>query len=73
MNAWRELLAEAWSPRYRVLTLVALIVIGAAGAMAAAAVTEAAGGTAVQALDAAAIALQNTMGSVCDSPRSSGR
>jgi L-serine dehydratase len=40
--------------------------IGAAGAMAAAAVIEAAGGTAAQATDAAAIALQNTMGSVCD-------
>lgn len=40
--------------------------IGAAGAMAAAAVIEAAGGSAGQALDAAAIALQNTMGSVCD-------
>ncbi|MCP4726359.1 MAG: hypothetical protein GY863_15045 [bacterium] len=40
--------------------------IGAAGAMAAAAVVELAGGTAEQALDAAAISLQNTMGSVCD-------
>ena len=40
--------------------------IGAAGAMAAAGVVEAAGGTARQATDAAAIALQNTMGSVCD-------
>lgn len=40
--------------------------IGAAGAMAAAAVVEAAGGGAQQATDAAAIALQNTMGSVCD-------
>ena len=40
--------------------------IGAAGAMAAAGVVEAAGGTAQQAADAAAIALQNTMGSVCD-------
>ncbi|MGC8872996.1 MAG: L-serine ammonia-lyase, iron-sulfur-dependent, subunit alpha [Chloroflexia bacterium] len=40
--------------------------IGAAGAMAAAAVVEAAGGTAEQAFDAAAIALQNAMGSVCD-------
>lgn len=40
--------------------------IGAAGAMAAAAVVEAAGGTARQACDAAAIAFQNTMGSVCD-------
>jgi len=40
--------------------------IGAAGAMAAAAVVEAAGGSAAQALDAAAISLQNTMGSVCD-------
>jgi L-serine dehydratase len=40
--------------------------IGAAGAMAAAAVVEAAGGTAEQAADAAAIAFQNTMGSVCD-------
>lgn len=40
--------------------------IGAAGAMAAAAVVEAAGGTARQAVDAAAISLQNTMGSVCD-------
>lgn len=40
--------------------------IGAAGAMAAAAVVDAAGGTASQASDAAAIAFQNTMGSVCD-------
>jgi L-serine dehydratase len=40
--------------------------IGASGAMAAAAVVEAAGGTARQAADAAAIAFQNTMGSVCD-------
>ncbi len=40
--------------------------IGAAGAMAAAAVVEAAGGTAQQAADAAAVCFQNTMGSVCD-------
>jgi L-serine dehydratase len=40
--------------------------IGAAGAMGAAAVVEAAGGSARQACDAAAIAFQNTMGSVCD-------
>jgi L-serine dehydratase len=40
--------------------------IGAAGAMAAAAVVDAAGGSARQATDAAAISLQNTMGSVCD-------
>lgn len=40
--------------------------IGAAGAMAAAAVVEAAGGSAGQAADAAAISLQNSMGSVCD-------
>lgn len=40
--------------------------IGVAGAMGAAAVVEAAGGTAQQAVDAAAIALQNTMGSICD-------
>ena len=40
--------------------------IGAAGAMAAAAVVEAAGGTARQAADAAAVAFQNSMGSVCD-------
>jgi len=40
--------------------------IGVAGAMAAAAVVEVAGGNARQAADAAAIALQNTMGSVCD-------
>jgi L-serine dehydratase len=40
--------------------------IGAAGAMAAAAVVEVAGGSPRQAADAAAIALQNTMGSVCD-------
>jgi L-serine dehydratase len=40
--------------------------IGAAGAMAAAAVVDFAGGTVRQAADAAAIALQNTMGSVCD-------
>jgi L-serine dehydratase len=40
--------------------------IGAAGAMASAAVLEALGGSAQQALDAAAISFQNTMGSVCD-------
>jgi L-serine dehydratase len=40
--------------------------IGAAGAMAAAAVVEVAGGTPRQATDAAAIAFQNSMGSVCD-------
>ena len=40
--------------------------IGAAGAMGAAAVVEVAGGTARQASEAAAIAFQNTMGSVCD-------
>jgi L-serine dehydratase len=40
--------------------------IGAAGAMAAAAVVEAAGGSAEQACQAAAISLQNSMGSVCD-------
>lgn len=40
--------------------------IGAASAMAAAAVIEIAGGTAQQAVDAAAISLQNSMGSVCD-------
>jgi len=40
--------------------------IGAASAMAAAAVVDAAGGTAEACADAAAIALQNSMGSVCD-------
>lgn len=40
--------------------------IGVAGAMAAAAVVEYAAGSAQQACDAAAIALQNTMGSICD-------
>jgi L-serine dehydratase len=40
--------------------------IGVAGAMAAAAVMEAVGGTARQAADAAAISLQNTLGSPCD-------
>jgi L-serine dehydratase len=40
--------------------------IAAAGAMAAAAVVEAAGGTPAQAVDAAAISFQNTMGLVCD-------
>jgi len=40
--------------------------IGAAGAMAAAAVVDGAKGSAAQAADAAAIAFQNTMGSVCD-------
>jgi L-serine dehydratase len=40
--------------------------IGAAGAMAAAAAVEAMGGSADLALDAAAISLQNSMGSVCD-------
>ncbi len=40
--------------------------IGAAGAMAAAAVVDAYGGNASQATEAAAIAFQNIMGSVCD-------
>ncbi|HUU39120.1 MAG TPA: L-serine ammonia-lyase, iron-sulfur-dependent, subunit alpha [Candidatus Desulfaltia sp.] len=40
--------------------------IGAAGAMAAAAAVEAMGGSAELVLDAAAVSLQNTMGSVCD-------
>lgn len=40
--------------------------IGAAGAMAAAAVTEAAGGAPRQGCDAAALVFQNVMGSVCD-------
>jgi len=40
--------------------------IGAAGAMGAAAIVEVAGGSAKEACDAAAIAFQNTMGSVCD-------
>ncbi|RFT15268.1 MAG: L-serine dehydratase, alpha subunit [Candidatus Saccharicenans subterraneus] len=40
--------------------------IGAAGAMAAAAVVDAYGGNAEQAADASAIAFQNIMGSVCD-------
>jgi L-serine dehydratase len=40
--------------------------IGAAGAMAAAMVVEAGGGTVGQALDAAAISLQNTLGMPCD-------
>ena len=40
--------------------------IGAAGAMGAAAVVEMSGGSAQQAVDAAAISFQNTMGSVCD-------
>ncbi len=40
--------------------------IGAAGAMAAAAVVEVTGGAARQAVDAAAISFQNSMGSVCD-------
>ncbi len=40
--------------------------IGASGAMASAAVVDAVGGTARQACDAAAIAFQNTMGTVCD-------
>lgn len=40
--------------------------IGAAGAMGAAVVVDAVGGRADQALDAAAVSFQNTMGSVCD-------
>ena len=40
--------------------------IGAAGAMSSAAVVEAVGGSVRQALDAAAISFQNTMGSPCD-------
>ncbi|MFH1481701.1 MAG: L-serine ammonia-lyase, iron-sulfur-dependent, subunit alpha [Pseudomonadota bacterium] len=41
--------------------------IGAAGAMASAAVVESVGGNAEQACNAAAIFIQNTMGSICDS------
>ncbi|MEW4490634.1 L-serine ammonia-lyase, iron-sulfur-dependent, subunit alpha [Thalassoglobus sp. JC818] len=40
--------------------------IGASGAMAAAAIVDAVGGSARQACDAAAISFQNTMGTVCD-------
>jgi len=40
--------------------------IGAAGAMGASAVVDTVGGRADQALDAAAVSFQNTMGSVCD-------
>ncbi|MCK6476100.1 MAG: L-serine ammonia-lyase, iron-sulfur-dependent, subunit alpha [Phycisphaerales bacterium] len=40
--------------------------IGASGAMAAAAVVDAVGGSARQACDAAAIGFQNTMGTICD-------
>tara|TARA_R110002096_G_scaffold52142_11_gene136033 strand:+ start:999 stop:2483 length:1485 start_codon:yes stop_codon:yes gene_type:complete len=40
--------------------------IGASGAMAAAAIVDAVGGSAKQASDAAAIGFQNTMGTVCD-------
>lgn len=40
--------------------------IGVTGAMAAAAVVQAAGGSADMAMNAAAVSLQNTMGSVCD-------
>ena len=40
--------------------------IGAGGAMASAACVVAAGGTVRQALDAAAVSFQNTMGSICD-------
>lgn len=40
--------------------------IGASGAMAAAAVVEAVGGSARQACDAASVGFQNTMGTVCD-------
>lgn len=40
--------------------------IGASGAMAAAAIVDAVGGTAQQACDAGAICFQNTMGTVCD-------
>ncbi|MBT3199230.1 MAG: hypothetical protein HN350_04880 [Phycisphaerales bacterium] len=40
--------------------------IGAAGAMAGAAVVDIAGGTVAQAMNAAAISFQNSMGSVCD-------
>lgn len=40
--------------------------IGAGGAMASAACVQAVGGTVRQAMDAAAISFQNTMGSVCD-------
>jgi len=59
-------LVFAWRATFAAEIAGCQVEIGAAGAMAAAAVVEAAGGTAAQACDAAAISLQNTMGSVCD-------
>jgi L-serine dehydratase len=59
-------LVVAWRATFAAETAGCQVEIGAAGAMAAAAVVEAGGGSAQQAADAAAIALQNTMGSVCD-------
>ena len=56
-RAWSGLLSVSWARASHCC---------AAGAMGAAAVVEAAGGTAAQAADAAAISFQNTMGSVCD-------
>ncbi len=59
-------LVVAWRATFAAEVAGCQVEIGAAGAMGAAAVVEAAGGSARQACDAAAIAFQNTMGSVCD-------
>jgi L-serine dehydratase len=74
----REQIARAWLAAGAIGLIVAgratfaaevagcQVEIGASGAMAAAAIVDAVGGTARQACDAAAIAFQNTMGMVCD-------
>jgi len=59
-------LVFAWRATFAAEVAGCQVEIGAAGAMGAAAVVEAAGGKAKQAADTAAISLQNTMGSVCD-------
>jgi len=59
-------LVVAWRATFAAEVAGCQVEIGAAGAMAAAAVAEAAGATAAQATHAAAIAFQNSMGSVCD-------
>lgn len=56
----------AWRATFAAEVAGCQVEIGAAGAMGAAAVVEAVGGSASQAADAAAVSLQNTMGSVCD-------
>lgn len=59
-------LAVSWQATFAAEVCGCQAECGAASAMAAAALVEMAGGTADQACDAAAVALQNMLGSICD-------